>query len=80
MNIDKSFKVFCLVLGDPTPFPVHPLREDDVGDLRILIKKAREDSILRGADPHKLVLWHVGPFNAQHELADPPGSSTNLNQ
>jgi hypothetical protein len=75
---DKSFKVYCLMEGDNRSFSVEPHHADNVTDLKKLVHQARANG-LQGVDFSDLELWKVGPFSAQHGLADSPCSSANQN-
>lgn len=61
---DTTCKVYCLVQGESSPFPVTP-GERGVSDLNALVQRQ-----LRNVDSADLVLWKVGLFNTQHKLAD----------
>jgi Crinkler effector protein N-terminal domain len=58
MSGSREIKVFCLILGDNSPFPVKIAESDTIGDLKDNIKEKNPET-LKGVEAHKLVLWMV---------------------
>ena len=54
-----TLRLRCLIEGEDAVFTVTVSVNDEIGDLKKLIKKEREQSILRDVDPNILVLWKV---------------------
>jgi hypothetical protein len=58
MSGSREIKVFCLILGNNSPFPVKIAESDTIGDLKDKIKEKKSET-LKGVEADKLVLWMV---------------------
>ncbi|KAF9086174.1 hypothetical protein BGX27_003252, partial [Mortierella sp. AM989] len=54
----EKIKLFCILDGDSSPFPVNLSCDETVGDLKKKIKEEKPND-LQGLDADKLILWHV---------------------
>ncbi|KAF9163381.1 hypothetical protein BGX20_001338 [Mortierella sp. AD010] len=54
----EKFKLFCIVDGDFSPFPVNIFGDDTVGDLKKKIKEEKQIAF-SNIDADTLILWHV---------------------
>jgi hypothetical protein len=54
---DGTYRIWCLLEGENTPFPVIALPTISIGELKDLIKEKKAKGI--NADAHHLTLWKV---------------------
>ncbi|KAF8949668.1 hypothetical protein BGZ46_005002, partial [Entomortierella lignicola] len=54
----EKVKLFCILDGDSTAFPVKIACDDTVGELKKAIKEEKPND-LQGLDADKLILFHV---------------------
>ncbi|KAF8946546.1 hypothetical protein BGZ46_005758, partial [Entomortierella lignicola] len=54
----EKVKLFCILDGDSTAFPVKVATDESVGDLKDAIGEKKPND-LQDVDADKLILWHV---------------------
>jgi Crinkler effector protein N-terminal domain len=55
---DTTYKLWCLVEGDKTPFSIIASTTTFIGELQKMIKKEKSDA-LQSFDASSLILWKV---------------------
>jgi hypothetical protein len=71
---DKTYRIWCLVGGDTTLFPVIALPTISIGELKDLIKEKGKDGVLNSVDAKDLTLWKARMTMASDSTTDsPPG-------
>jgi hypothetical protein len=60
---NDTYRVWCLIKGDSTPFDITAPANTTIHDLKKLIKAENENGVLNGIGARSLRLWKVSGFS-----------------